>query len=686
MKISYHWLQKYIPLNININKISYLLNDIGFYVKKIKKVIINNNIKDFILDIEITQNRSDAMSHYGIARELYIILKFRNYKNIISLNKPTINYLQKDIDKYFLKIFIEEKNQSIRYSGVVISEIKIKSSPDWLNFKLKSIGIKPINNIIDIINFVTYELGQPIHVFDMDKIQGRKIFIKKINKKIIFQSEDNIKRELNEKDLIISDDQKPLSIAGIINSNISNIHHIKTKNIFLGSIYLNPKIIRSIGLKHFINTDARFRLEKGVDPNQTFYALQRTANLIKKIINGKISSDFMDIYQNPIIPLKIVLRYQKINDILGKKISKKKIKKILLLLKIIIISENEKSLLVSIPSYRKDVRREIDLIEEILRIYGIHKIKVSNNIKISPLPKFYPKENIQNIILNQLINYGFQEIINLPMINKNEKNLSHKKYIKIINPINKNYHYLRTSLLFGIINSIKYNFHRGNYNLKFFEIGKIYFKKNNQFLEKTHLSIAISQIEYKKKNTTNFFYLKGIIEQIFQKIGIVNYTQNISYHTFLKNNLSIKYKNKNIVDIGKIKMNCLKNKEIFYAEIDWEYLISINKEKKIIFIPYSKYPIAKRDLSVLVDKKISFEKIHQLLKKKEKNFIKKIKIYDLYEGKNLPKFKKSYTISFVFENIDGTLTDIIIQNIMNKIEIFLIKKLQAQIRGIESKN
>ncbi|AWU43522.1 phenylalanine--tRNA ligase subunit beta [Blattabacterium sp. (Cryptocercus kyebangensis)] len=691
MRISYNWLKKYISVNLSSKKISNILTDIGLSVKSVRKITIGSNREDSILDIDLTPNRSDAMSHYGIARDLYAILTYRGYKTVLS--KPIINNYKKDINKYCFKILIEEEKKCRRYSGVALSKIKIDSSPDWLNDQLKSIGIKSINNVIDIKNFVMHELGQPIHIFDMDQIKGEKIIIKNAQNKIDFKSEDNIKRELNEKDLIISDTKNTLSIAGIISSHNSNIS-IKTKNIFLGSAYFNPVDIRSIGIKHIIKTDDRFLFEKGVDPTQTVYALQRMASLLKEIIKCKISSDIVDLYPNPIFPLKIKLRYKKIMDIIGKNISKEKIKKILSLLEIFILSEDEKSLLVVVPPYRIDVQREIDLIEEILRIYGINQIKKSSKIKIYSIPNFFykTKEEIQKVIFNQLVNYGFQEIINTPMRNQNSdsfllNSFFDRESINIINPINKYYNSMRSTLLFGIIDSIKYNYNRGNNNIKFFEFGKIYYRKNHQFLEKTCLSIAVSEIEKKSKKTIEnkndgFFYLKGIIEQVFKRIGIYYYTQTSSIHPIFKENISIRYKNKNLVELGKIKKNISKNIEIFYAEIDWEYFISIVKEKKIIFIPYSKYPTSKRDLSLLIDKKIPFEKVYQLIKKMEKDLIKKIEIYDLYEGKNLPKSKKSYTISFFFESKDETLTDIIINDLMKKIEKFLKNKLGSKIREI----
>ncbi|WP_341661146.1 phenylalanine--tRNA ligase subunit beta [Blattabacterium cuenoti] len=685
MKISLNWIKKYVfPLNMDENKISNILTDIGLTVKG-----INNENQDFVLDVEITPNRTDAMSHYGIARDLYAVLKFRGYK--VHLVKPVV--INEGIhcnNKSNLSILLKRHDTCIRYSGIFISKIKIEPSPYWLISRLRSIGIKSINNMIDIIHFVMYELGQPIHIFDMDQIEDRKILIKNAEKNTKFQSSDKIIRKLDEEDLVIYDTVKPLSIAGMINHIKSNIH-VRTKNIFIGSACFNPIIIRNLRKKHSIKTETQHFFERDTDPNQTVYALQRAAFLIKNIIKNKIiCSDIIDCYPNPISISKIKLRYKKIINIIGKKISKKKIKEILSLLEMMIDSENDQYLLIRIPSYRTDVQREIDVIEEIFRIYGIHKIPIHNQIKISTLPKIFFKTEyeIQKILFEQLVCFGFQEIIS-STIRKNEEKFSSLlnsflkiQEIQILNPVNYNSQFMRSSLIFSMIDCIEYNLknNRIKSNIKFFELGNIYYKINNQFLEKTYLGIAMYQKKKPESKNYPFFYLKGIIEQIFQKSGILNYTQILSKHPLLENGISILYNYKNLVELGKFKNHILKKNEIFYAEIDWKYLVSIIQEKKIIYIPFSRYPTSRRDLSLLVDKTISFEKINQLIKKKENHIIKKIQIYDLYEGKNFPISKKSYTISFFFESQKETLTDKIINNSMKEIEFFLKKELKAEIR------
>lgn len=687
MIISYNWLKEYISIDFDINQVSDILTNIGLPVKKIVSTDTNvTNVVDYLLDIEITPNRTDAMSHYGIARDLYAFLKFRGNK--VLLSKPSIDNEIYNSDINYFNIQILEKDKCLRYSGMAIFQTKVESSPNWLVLRLKSLGIKTINNIIDITNFVFCELGIPIHVFDLDKVEGNKILIKNAEKNNTFQIRKNITKKLDLEDLVICDAKKTLSVGGIISDNRSIIHINNTKNIFLGIACFNLSINRFLKRKYLLNTtENSYLFENGeINPDQAVYALKRTSFLIKKMTKSQIFSNIIDLYPVPNKPLEIKLRYSKIKNILGKKISKNKIKKILSLLEIMVISEKNEYLFVVIPSYRTDVRREIDLIEEILRIYGINNIKISNKVKISSPPKFFTKTEykIQKILIEELIFYGFQEIISSTMINMDKYSLLidysfQMKVIKIMNPVNNKYKYMRNNLSFGMKDCIEYNYNRGTSDMKFFEIGKIYYKKNGKFFEEKKLGIVISRSTH--LHDDDFFYLKGIIEQILQRSGIINYTQKFSQHPLLENSISIFYNNKNLVELGKLKKIIGNNNKTFYAEIDWEYLVSIIQEKNIIFVPFSIYPTSRRDLSFLVDKTISFERINQLIKNKKDELIKKIHIYDSYKGRNIPKSKISYTISFLFESNKKTLTNENIHSSMKKIENILIKELNAEIRN-----
>ncbi|WP_185877870.1 phenylalanine--tRNA ligase beta subunit-related protein [Blattabacterium cuenoti] len=691
MKISFNWIKKYLySINLDEKTFINLLSSIGLTIKNYEKIYHKNNHKDIILNIEFTPNRHDIMSHYGIAKDIYAFLKFHNYNILIKKLKldtilcPTSikNDISISLDKKLLS-----NNLFIRYTGVSIFNIKKNSSPNWLISNLKSIGIHSVNNIIDIINYTISELGIPIHLFDLDKIIGDKIFIKSLNTNNNFFTENYNLVKIDKDELIISDKKNILSLGGVINSGKNGHIDKNTKNIFLGIICVNPSYIYLIRKKYLIKTKSQFLLEKNIDPNQTIYVLRRLFFLIKNIVKINCNiSNIIDIYPIVLKSIVIKLYYDRVSNIIGEKINKNDIKKILLLLNIYINEEKNNYLLVSIPTYRTDIKREIDLIEEILRIYGIDYLKKLNHNTIYTTNNYlYKKENeIQKTISEQLIYNGFQEIITSTIRNYDKIEFLYdyqlnKEKISIINSNidNHNSKIIRSTMLFSIVECILYNY---NYNrsfikengIKLFEIGKIFYKKNNNFIESKILSISISEIE-KKSKMLDFFYLKGIIEQIFQKIGVLDYVQKNIENPFLCNCLSILYKEKFLVLLGKVKDIYANNHEIFYAEWNWDYIISIIRNNKISYKPISKYPTIKRDLSFIINSNVSFEELNSFIKNKKNKIIKNIYIYDSYQGSNIPISKKSYTISFYFESNKMTLTKKIIDKSMEKIE-FLLKK------------
>ncbi len=675
MKLLYSRIIKYLygTYNISIEKISNILTDIGLTVKDI--YTITNKNKDYILNIDITPNRSDAMNHYGIARDLYAVLKFKGYE--VKLIKPIEknNICNKNIIKQNIKINLDKEcKRCIRYTGISIFKEEEESTPKWLIKSLNFLGIKSINIIVDFINFVIYDFGIPIHFFYYDD-KIKEIFIKHPKKNEVFFFEKKIIKNLDNNKIVIVDSKNNLLLC------YNNI--VNKKNIFVGSYYINNT--------DFIDLTKNIISKKIGDPNQTKLSLKKLYFLIKNNSQNLKFSNIFDIYPNHIYPIEIKLFYENINKIIGYEISKKNIKNILLLLKININKETNKYLLVSLPTYRLDIKREIDLIEEIIRIYGINKIKCKKNIFYQKIYNYKEENKIKKIIFEQLLGYGFKEIITYPIIEKNENSSSLNKFfkidhVKIINS-NVNNKYMRSSLLFSIANCINYNY---NYNrlliinkcIKFFEIGKIYYKKNNSFIEKTYLCISISIV--KKKNILNnkkiFFYLKGVIEKIFKRTGILNYTQKIFYHPLLSKSISINYNDKSLVTLGKVKENFIKKHDIFYAEIDWKFFIKIIKKNKIVYNTLSKYPISIRDLSFLINKDIKFEILNETIKNYKNKFIQKIVIYDSYEGNNIVYNKKSYTISCIFECKENTLKNKIIDDSMNKVKLLLVNKLKAEIR------
>lgn len=672
MKISYKWLKNYLKSSLDIQKISEVLTDIGLEVEKIEE---NENI-----EIEFTPNRFYAMSHYGIARDLYVALTFRGFT--VKLIKPPIIDCKMDKKKYDFSVLLEEERKCLRYSGMVFSGVKVTSSPKWMQNYLKSIGSIPINNIIDITNFVMHEIGQPLQAFDADRIKSRKIRIKTPPKNVLFETFDGSIKKLDTDDLVIFDGQTPICIAGILESTHYSVGP-RSQNIFIESAYFDPISIRKSAKKHGLNTEYSFRFERGVDPDNTVYALKRAALMIQEFGKGKISSEIIDIYPDIIPNFEVIFRPKKINTIIGGKISEKETKKILKLLEIQILSEGENLWKLSVPPYRAYLRWEEDIIEEILRIYGYNSITNSVKKKISIKDISLIERNIEGNVSKLLISHGFYESINLSLI-KNETSKymekNNQSAIKIANPLNKDISIMRFSLLFGLLENVAYNIRRKNMNLKFFEWGKIYWKEKNKYLEEPRLGLlfAVRNIDY------SFYLLKGIVEQILKMGGLYkNLTQIIiSDHLFFDKSILIKKKELPIVEIGKVNKHLVKNihLKVFYSEFFWKNFILLLKKRRVFFKEPTKYPLAKRDLSFFIDHRISFEEVIQVVRSEEKNLIKKIELFDVYKGEQVPKGKKSYALRFYLVDESKTLINSVINETMEKLQEKFRKKLGAEFR------
>lgn len=640
--------------------------------------------KDYCIDIQITSNRVDAISHWGIARELYTILKARKY--IAILHKPSVKNFQSSGNLNKLLIYINDTKKCKRYSGCIISGIKVAPSPLWIQQRLCCIGLHPNNNIIDIINFVMYELGQPLHVFDVEDIDGKEIHIKNLQKNSILNTLEDTKLKINNNDLIICDAKKTIGLAGTSVSNIKGT----TKNIFLESAYFEPVSVRKSVKKHGRNSYSSFLFERGVDPDQVVYVLKRAAILIQEIAGGDIYTP-IDIYPKHISSFKTIIRYKQIHRLLGKEISKQSIKKILSLLEISILIEKKQSIYVYVPSYRVDVFREIDLIEDIIRIYSYNHIKIPKYLYYSTNNKniFQSFENDTSILLNA---QGFYEVVNL--------SLTRKEYIKflepialstvkLLNPLSNEISIMRESLLFGLLEKISYNIKRNNSKLKLFEWGKIYEKIKKKYNEKILLGLIISGKEYKDHWLYNtgiysFFYLKGVIEGIFKKIGLRNFQQKIKEDILLEHALWLYHNNDTIVRMGRIKNKVIEyfniKQDVFYAEIYCTIIFDLIQDYSIRFEPISQLPGARRDLAILLDKHISFEELFQKIKSTREKIIKDIQLFDIYELNNLQKDTKSCALSFYLEDKNKNLTEAKIIKTMENIKKTLSKKLGVQLR------
>ncbi|XOD68194.1 MAG: phenylalanine--tRNA ligase subunit beta [Flavobacteriales bacterium Tduv] len=581
------------------------------------------------------------------------------------------------------EIIIENPEKCLRYAGLTLSQVQVAPSPYWLQNRLKSIGIALINNVVDVTNFVMHELGTPLHAFDSDQIEGGQIQVKTLTKGTPFETLDHIHRKLDAEDLMICDAKKPLCIAGVlggVNSSITS----ETQNIFLESAYFHPVTIRQISKRHGINTEASFRFERGVDPDQTVYALQRAALLLEELTGFRYVSKIIDIYPQPINPFEVTLYYKKMNLLLGEEISSRTVKEILSLLEIKILSETEESLKLSVPPYRVDVQREVDIIEEILRIYGYNRIQIPERMSLSIKSGPSRQERVEENTARQLVAHGFYETIHLSL-DKADRQEPAQNTVKIINPLSQDLALLRTDLLHGILECVAYNINRKNTELKLFEWGKTYHKKDRGFSEKKRLVLVTTS---KKGNETStkhpFLYIKGIVEQLLQAAGIIDPKQVPTQHPILGNSLTIRYQNQNLVELGQVKIEFAKdldiNQKIFFSDIDWEFYSKIFGQNKIHFKPLPRYPGSKRDLALLLDEEVLFEDLYRLAKATEKLRIKDIRLFDVYEGDLLPKGKKSYALSFYLEDETQTLTDEIIDRTMEKIQRAFEEKLGAQLR------
>jgi len=662
-------------------------------VKKIERIIIHGIIsygllcsskdrnkspgtpaKDYCIEIEITPNRIDTMSHWGVARELYAILKSRRYAAI--LHKPSVENFQSAVNLKNLLISINDTKKCKRYSGCIISGVKIAPSPLWLQDRLRCIGLHPNNNVIDIINFVMHEFGHPLHAFDVEDIDGKEIHIKNLID--------------SREPLMICDAKKPLILAGIF--SCSNIQGT-TKDVFVESSYFEAVSIRKSVKIQEINTYSSFLFERGVDPEQIPFILKRAAILIREIAGGEIYAP-TDIYSKHIPHFKTILRDKQIHSLLGKKISRQSIKKIIFLLEIGILIEKKQSLYVSVPSYRVDVFREIDLIEEILRIYGHNHIKIpsifyySTNIENKTYQSF---ENDTSTFLNA---QGFYEVVNLSLTKKEyikflDPTALSISTVKLLNPFSKEIAVMRESLLFGLLERISYNINRNHSKLKFFEWGKTYEKIEKKYNEKYNLGLIISGKDHKDHwlYTTgmfSFFYFKGVIEGILKKYGLRNIQQKIKEDVLFEHALWFYQNNDPIARMGRIKNKVIESfdikQDVFYAEIYCSIVFKKIQDYSIRFEPISQFPGTRRDLAILLDKCISFEEIYQKIKSTRGEIIKDIQLFDVYEGKNLQRDTKSYALSFYLEDRNKTLTEEEIVKTMNNIQKTLSKNLGVYIR------
>lgn len=654
-----------------------------------KASVVFNIENDEIFEIGLTPNRADAMSHFGVARDLRAGLIQKNVP--LELISPSVSQFK--VDKRTLKIDIENENVNFapRYCGVTISGITVKPSPTWLQNKLKSIGLNPKNNIVDVTNYVLHELGQPLHAFDAAKISG-KIKIKTLSAGTKFITLDDVERELHEEDLMICDDKGPLCIAGVFGGKNSGVTE-STTSIFLESAYFNPISIRKTSKRHSLSTDASFRFERGIDPAMTEYALKRAALLIQEVAGGEVTSDIIDIYPKKIEDYSVFLNYEKAFKLIGEELPKETIKKIIASLDIKVNSSSDGGLGLIIPSYRVDVQREVDVIEEILRVYGYNSINFSNKLNAT-ISKSSRTEDykVQNVVANQLNSQGFHEIMSnsltTPEYRKLSTLLKEEYNVKIVNPLSSDLSVMRQSLLFSGLEAISYNINRKNSDLKLFEFGKSYQKLLSGNSEKKHLSLFLTG-NVTPENWTNpqknsdFFQFKGYVNAILQRLGFKNLNHKPVSDDIFAEGIAIATNNDILVEFGTVKKSIVKyfdiKQNVFYADFNWELVLKL-LSNKIKFTAISKYPEVRRDFSLLVNQSVTFEQIYNIAIQTEKTILKSIDLFDVYEGQNLPEGKKSYAVNFILQDESKTLTDVQIDKIMGKVQQNLEAGVGAQLR------
>lgn len=658
---------------------------------------------DWVFSVDITPNRVDAASHYGIARDLAAYLKQQGKS--FSLTKPSVDDFAIDKKDGGIEVIVENREACPRYSGLTIRGVTVKESPDWLKNKLLLIGLRPINNIVDITNFILYETGHPMHAFDAAYIKGDEVVIRTLPEKTKFTTLDDQERELSDKDLMICNSEEGMCIAGVFGGKNSGVTE-NTKDIFLESAYFHPTWVRKTARRHGLNTDSSFRFERGADPNNTVYALKRAALLVKEIAGGEIAGEIRDIYPVEIERPKVVLSYDKTNKLIGKEIPKDDIKSILKSLDIEIEAESGSELTLRIPTYRVDVTRDVDVIEDILRIYGYNNVEVSHSLKANLSYKTATdrKQNLQTLISEQLTANGFDEIMNNSLTKKSYYEIQEtyplKNCVTLVNPLSNDLSVMRQTLLFGGLESIVYNRNRKHSDLCFYEFGNCYFydadkKKDNDILaeysESTYAGLWITGKRTHKnwaapEEQSSVFELKAHIENIMIRIGIGK--DRIIYEP-LQNDLfstamSIGTNNRKLGYFGVVSKAIRKSfdieSEVFFAELNWDLLMKDSEKHKVQFFEISRFPEVSRDLALLIDKSVTFAQIEQVALKSERKLLKNVVLFDVYEGKNLPEGKKSYAVNFIIQDEEKTLTDKQIDKVMSKIQQNLQNELGAQLR------
>jgi phenylalanyl-tRNA synthetase beta chain len=636
---------------------------------------------DYLYEIGLTPNRADAASHLGTARDIAAFLK-------IAVKRPDVSAFRVDNTSRTIKVIVENEQASPRYSGVTISGVEVKESPKWLKERLSVIGIRSINNIVDATNYVLHDLGQPLHAFDSDAIKGDTVIVKNCAEGTQFKTLDDVERKLSADDLMICNVEGPMCIAGVFGGIGSGVS-AGTKSIFLESAYFNAVSVRKTSKRHGLKTDASFRFERGTDPDMTVFALKRAALLIKEIAGGLISSEISDHYPNPVAPFEVEISYNNVDRLIGKAIPHEEIKGIIKALDIDIVTETAEGLLLKVPPYRVDITREVDVVEEILRIYGYNNIEIPTQVRASLNNSQRPeKDSVQNLLSDLLSANGFNEIMS-NSLTKSAYSSNLDKAVKILNPLSSDLDVMRQTMLFSGLEAVAYNQNRRNPDLRLYEFGKVYSLEEEKYVETQRFAVFITGTDQseqwnQKVNPVSFYHLKAIVDGILAKLNCSDMQAEEATCKKLAYGLQYKLNNKQLVKFGSVAPEALKkaevDKEVFYADFNFDMILKLARKNKIVYSEISKYPAVRRDLSMLIDKNVTFGQLKQIAQKTERKLLQDINVFDVYQGDKLPAGKKSYALSFILQDNEKTLTDKAIDGIMQKIIYNFGKEVGAEIR------
>ncbi len=663
------------------------------------------NIKsDYVLEVDITPNRADACSHYGVARDLYAYLVQRGIPT--QLHKPSVDAFKMDNNDLDISVTIENGDACPRYAGITIKGVTVKESPDWLQNHLRMIGLRPINNIVDITNYILFAYGHPMHCFDADKIKGNQVIVKTLPEGTPFVTLDGVERKLSDRDLMICNAEEPMCIGGVFGGLESGTTQ-ETKNVFLESAYFHPTWIRKTARRHGLSTDASFRYERGIDPNNTIYILKLAALMVKELAGGEISSDIKDVSCKDFPPFRVEVTYKRVNDLIGKSIPVETVKSIVKSLEMVIVAENAEGLTLDVPQYRVDVLRDCDVIEDILRIYGYNNVEIPTTLKSSLVAETETDKSnkLQNLVAEQLVGAGFNEILNNSLTKAayydELTSYPSANLVRLMNPLSSDLNVMRETMLFGGLETIARNANHKNPDLKLFEFGNCYYyreeKRNEEkalapYSESYHLALWLtgkdkqgSWIHGDEEN--NAYMLKAYIENIFSRMGLRMrdlVVENLKTDIYASAIVIKTQGGKRLAMIGSVTRKILKqfdiDNSVYYADINWIEVLRSIRSHKVSFKELPKFPAVRRDLALLVDKSVQFTQIEKIAFDSDRKLIKSVNLFDVYEGKHLEPGKKSYAVSFTLQDETQTLNDKVIDKVMQKLIKNLEEKAGARLR------